>query len=81
MKSYADLRIEEDRQTWDDYAAAEDDYLTPDDDEEEAEEEEKEEPVTPELLAELYAEDHDECEYAKEAFLAGYAAALKEIKG
>ena len=78
MKDYRDMRIEEDRQTAEDYARAENDYLTPDDDDDDAKEECG--PVTPELLAELYAEDHDECEYAKEAFLAGYAAALKEVK-
>ena len=48
MKDYRDIRIEEDRQTREDYARAEDEYLTPDDDlefevEEEAEEEEEEE--------------------------------------
>ena len=47
MRDYRDMRIEEDRQTAEDYARAEDGYLTPDDDdlefevEEEAEEEEE----------------------------------------
>ena len=30
---------------------------------------------TPEQLAEEYVEDHDECEFAREAYLAGYKAA------
>lgn len=48
MKDYRDIRIEEDRQTREDYARAEDECLTPDDDlefeveEDEEEEEEKE---------------------------------------
>lgn len=29
---------------------------------------------TPEELAEEYCEDHDECEFARDAFLAGYKA-------
>ena len=31
---------------------------------------------TPEELAEEYCEDHDECEFARDAFLAGYKAAV-----
>lgn len=30
---------------------------------------------TPEEMAEEYCEDHDECEFARDAFLAGYRAA------
>ena len=29
---------------------------------------------TPEEMAEEYCEDHDECEFARDAFLAGYNA-------
>jgi len=76
MKDYRDIRIEEDKQTREDYGRAEDEHLTPDDNEDQPEKERG--PVTPELLAERYAKKYDECEYAKEAFLAGYAAALKE---
>ena len=35
---------------------------------------------TPEQLAEEYCEDHDECEFARDAFLAGYQAAKDEYK-
>ena len=31
---------------------------------------------TPEEMAEEYIEDHDECEHAREAWLAGYHAAM-----
>lgn len=31
---------------------------------------------TPEQLAEEYAEDNDECEFARDAFLAGYNAGV-----
>jgi hypothetical protein len=34
---------------------------------------------TPEQMAEEYCEDHDECEFAKDAFLAGYQAAQQWI--
>lgn len=33
---------------------------------------------TPEEMAEEYIEDHDECEHAGQAFLAGYKAAKDE---
>jgi len=33
---------------------------------------------TPEELAEEYIEDHDECEFARDVFLAGYKAAQEE---
>lgn len=33
---------------------------------------------TPEQMAEEYCEDHDECEHARNAFLAGYEAAKLE---
>jgi hypothetical protein len=35
---------------------------------------------TPEQMAEEYCEDHDECEFARDAFLAGYQAAKDEYK-
>lgn len=35
---------------------------------------------TPEELAEEYCEDHDECEFAYEAFLAGYQAAMQSAE-
>lgn len=34
---------------------------------------------TPEEMAETYAEDNDECEFAREAFLAGYKAAKEQV--
>jgi Protein of unknown function (DUF551) len=34
---------------------------------------------TPEEMAEEYCEDHDECEHARNAFLAGYEAAQKQF--
>ena len=34
---------------------------------------------TPEDMAEEYCEDHDECEFAYEAFLAGYQAAKDQL--
>ena len=33
---------------------------------------------TPEELAEEYVEDHDECEFARENYLAGYEAGFKD---
>lgn len=35
---------------------------------------------TPEEMAEEYCEDHDECEHACNAFLAGYQAGVKEAE-
>lgn len=35
---------------------------------------------TPEELAEEYCEDHDECEFARDAFLAGYKAAMESTE-
>jgi hypothetical protein len=35
---------------------------------------------TPEQMAEEYCEDHDECEFARDAFLAGYQAAQHKDK-
>lgn len=32
---------------------------------------------TPEEMAEEYAENHDECEFARDAFLAGYKAGFE----
>lgn len=34
---------------------------------------------TPEEMAEEYAEDNDECEFARDAFLAGYKAAKDQL--
>ena len=34
---------------------------------------------TPEEMAEEYCEDHDECEFARDAFLAGYQAAKDQL--
>ena len=34
---------------------------------------------TPEQMAEEYCEDHDECEFGRDAFLAGYQAAQQWI--
>ncbi len=34
---------------------------------------------TPEEMAEEYCEDHDECEFARDAFLAGYDAAQTNL--
>ena len=34
---------------------------------------------TPEEMAEEYCEDHDECEHARNAFLAGYQAAKDQL--
>lgn len=34
---------------------------------------------TPDEMAEEYCEDHDECEHARNAFLAGYEAAQKQF--
>lgn len=34
---------------------------------------------TPEEMAEEYRENHDECEFARDAFLAGYRAAQVEL--
>lgn len=35
---------------------------------------------TPEEMAEEYCEDHDECEHARNAFLAGYHSRDEEMK-
>jgi len=35
---------------------------------------------TPEQMAEEYCEDHDECEFARDAFLAGYQAAKDQLQ-
>ena len=32
---------------------------------------------TPEQMAEEYCEDHDECEFARDSFLAGYTAGFE----
>lgn len=34
---------------------------------------------TPEEMAEEYRENHDECEFARDAFLAGYQAAKDQV--
>lgn len=35
---------------------------------------------TPEQMAEEYREEHDECEFARDAFLAGYKAAQEQYR-
>ena len=35
---------------------------------------------TPEEMAEEYCEDHDECEFARDAVLAGYKAAMESTE-